>query len=265
MKSIYAAVAMICLLAPTIAYGADGVQPETVNIPPSPPSQSSPVESFGNIYTAGAAYTFPSLNSNWYSKSTLGGKYAYDPISGSIGFQFDGNVDYSTNTSSIMWAQGTAHLTKAISQDSKIGAFVGYDKSQTISFGAEGLTTLSNNTWAQAQVAIIDSTQASLIAYGFGGSVHQKLSNNFNLRADSVFNTYPTLGLSAYGADAAIMYTLDSAPASFGLTGGYNVLTASGVGIGEYTLAAKIQYSFGGPSDGVRGKLFRTNVLGLTP
>ena len=230
------------------------------------PAISEQVEHFGNIYTAGTAATFPALSSNWVAYSTLGGKYAYDPIDASLGFQIDGNVDYSVTRSAVNWAQITGHVTKAVSQQAKIGAFIGVDKSQGVSLGAEVMTIFSNSTWAQAQFAVIDSTQTGQIAYGAGGSLHQRISNNINLRGDVVYNNYPTLGLSIYGGEAALQYTFDTFPVSMGVSGGYNYsAAASGVGLGEYLISGKFQYSFGGPSEGVRGKLFRTNVLGLTP
>ena len=262
MTKILSAAALAGLLSTGICQAGDLLRPSIEYAP----AISEQVEHFGNIYTAGTAANFPAISSNWVAYSTLGGKYAYDPIDASFGFQFDGNVDYSVTRSAVTWAQITGHVTKAMSQQAKIGAFVGVDKSQAVSLGAEAMTTLSDDTWAQAQFAIIDSTQSSLIAYGVGGSLHQRLSNNFHLRGDVAYNNFPTLGLSLYGGEAALQYTFDTFPASIGVSGGYNYgAAASGARLGEYLISVKLQHSFGGPSEGIRGKLFRTNVLGLTP
>ena len=257
MKSIFAATVVFGFLNIASSQAADDAK--------LPSDAQNPVESFGNIYTASTVYEFPSISSNIGISSTLGGKYAFDPRDNSLGFQLDGNVEYSLTNSNLIWAQGTGHVTKTINQDSKIGAFAGIDKTRTASLGFEALTTLSNTTWVQGQVAILDATQTGSIGYGAGASVHQRLGGNWNLRGDLAYNNWPTAGVSAFGAEAAVLYTFDTAPVSIGLSGGYNYLTAANLGLGEYLTSLKVQYSFGGPSDGARGKLFRTNVLGLTP
>ena len=244
----------------SLAHAADDLRPRM---------NDSGSEDFGHIYTAASEAYFPAAGPRWTSYVTLGGRYAHDPVDGLVGFQFDGNLDYSATGSAIQWAQGTAHLTHLTSDQSKIGAFIGYDKSQTVSLGIEGLLTFSDHTWAQLQVAALDPTKlgflGSELGYGVGASIYQKLNDNFNLRGDLAYNNFPNFSTSAYSASGTVQYTFDTAPFTLGFTGAYNYLKVGGVGLDEYVATTKLQYSFGGPSEGARGKLFRTDVLGLTP
>jgi hypothetical protein len=226
-------------------------------------------EDFGHIYSGAALGYFPDLAGKYFQYGIIGGRYAHDPLDHSVGYQFDGGLQYSISGSTIQWAQGTAHITHMTSDEGKIGAFVGLDKTNTVSLGIEGMLALSENTWAQAQVAALDPTQlgflGSELGFGAGASIHHKLNDNFNLRVDGNYNNFPNNGLSAYGFAGTVQYTFDDEPITIGLSNSYNRLEAGGVGLTEYISTAKVQYSFGGPTEGATGKLFRTNVLGLTP
>ena len=225
-------------------------------------------EDFGHIYSAGSIAYFPNLSTS-SSYGTIGGRYAHDPLDGSFGVQLDGNLDYSITGNAIQWAQGTAHVTHVTGEQGKIGAFVGFDKSNTLSLGVEGLWAFSDSTWAQVQIAALDPTKAGFLGnelgYGAGASIYQKLNDNFNLRGDFAYNNFPNAPASIYGASATVQYTFDGMPLSLGLSGAYNYATIAGIGVPEDVVTTKLQYSFGGPSEGARGKLFRTDVLGFTP
>lgn len=265
MNKLVATAFLIGMATSTTVWGADLVQLEPeVTLPPPPPLRGT-IESFGYIYVAATAFSFPALSSSVQEAATLGGKFAYDPIDHSLGFQLDGNADYAVSGQNLSYAQATGHITKAISDETKIGAFAAIDKSSRAAVGFEVLTTLSDRTWAQTQTALLDATQTGTLAIGVGASIHHRLGDNWNLRGDLNYVNFSSLGVSSYGGDAALQYTLETIPVSLGVSAGYNYVTAAGLGVGEYLASAKVQYSFGGPSDGVRGKLFRTNALGLTP
>ena len=261
MLKLFAGSLVISSLLTGVAMAADGVD---LGLRSLPAPESSQNEFFGHVYTAGNAQQFAS-DGLWRGYSTFGGRVAYDPADHGIGFQGDGKWDYSFSPSQIYRAQATGHVTKTISDETKIGAFVGYDKFQRASLGFEALTTLSPTLWVQGQMAVIDATPSSTIGFGAGGSVHQSLGSNFNLRGDLMYLNYTSINVSAYGVAVGGQYTLSSMPLSIGLSGGYNYYNFAGTTDSEILITSKLQYSFGGPAEGVRGKLFRTNVLGLTP
>jgi len=220
---------------------------------------------FGNIYTAVTGYEIPSVSSDINTNYTLGGHFAYDPAMQGFGYQVDGLVRYGSATSDISWYQLTGHVTDIMANGMKVGAFVGYDKMQTASLGAEVLYSLSDATWVQAQVAVLDPTKTGELGWGVGGSINHHLTQNVSLRAEAAYNDYPTPGLSAYGAEIGMLYTFDETPVSVGLSAGYNRMITSAAVLDEYQVSLKLQYSFGGMAEGAQGKLFRTSVLGLDP
>ena len=253
--------AVIGSLLTGMAMAADGVD---LGLRSLPAPESSQNEFFGHVYMGGSAQQFAS-DGLWRGYSTIGGRVAYDPADHGIGFQADGKMDYSFTSSQIYRAQGTGHVTKTISDETKIGAFVGYDKFQRASFGFEALTTLSPTLWLQSQMAVIDATTTGNIGFGAGGSIHQSLGSNFNLRGDLMYLNYTNINSTVYGAAVGGQYTLSAMPLSIGISGGYNYYNLAGTTDSEILITGKLQYSFGGPAEGVRGKLFRTNVLGLQP
>ena len=94
---------------------------------------------------------------------------------------------------------------------------------------------------------------------------NQHLGDNWSLHGDlGVMNM--TLGSTsstelAWGAVGGFDYTFNGMPLSLGLQGGYESINYSGTTTNQITTSAKATYSFGGPSKGAQGKLFRSGLL----
>jgi hypothetical protein len=68
---------------------------------------------------------------------------------------------------------------------------------------------------------------------------------------------------TAWGAVAGFDYIFDGMPLSLGLQGGYESINYNGTVTNQITTSTKLTYSFGGPSKGAEGKLFRSGLLGF--
>lgn len=94
---------------------------------------------------------------------------------------------------------------------------------------------------------------------------NQHIGDNWSLHGDlGVMNMI--LGSTsstelAWGAVGGVDYTFDSMPLSLGLQGGYESIDYNGTTTNAITTSTKLTYSFGGPSSGARGKLFRSGLL----
>ena len=155
--------------------------------------------------------------------------------------------------------------------------------SQALGVGIEGLIAISDASSLQGRVAILDrydgltttnggagpiSTETfNLIPANFGylvavGGNHQ-FNENLSARADlTYYNILPTVSNDKFiMASAALQYTLDSMPLSLGLVGGLEEQSSSTGWTNTTYLGSKITYSFGGPSNGAKGKLFRSGLF----
>ncbi|MDP8996999.1 MAG: hypothetical protein M3O03_08370 [Pseudomonadota bacterium] len=65
----------------------------------------------------------------------------------------------------------------------------------------------------------------------------------------------------AWGAIGGVDYIFDGMPLSLGLQAGYESIDYNGTTTNAVTTSTKLTYSFGGPSSGARGKLFRSGLL----
>ena len=155
--------------------------------------------------------------------------------------------------------------------------------SQSLGVGVEGLIAISDTSSLQARVALLDrydslittnggagpvSTETfNLIPASFGylaaiGGNHQ-FNQNLSARADlTYFNILPTASNDQFiMASAALQYSFDSMPLSLGIVGGLEEQSSSTGWTNTTYVGSKITYSFGGPSKGATGKLFRSGLF----
>lgn len=194
-----------------------------------------------------------------------------------------------------------AHLTYITSEDNKIGIFGGASTitlssgvtsgSNSLSItaglvgvGLEDIVAVSDDTSIQVRAAVMEpgfvsltfdtgsgpqtfngSLNTGIIGYSVMGGVSQRFDQNFSGRADI---SYASFGggvlpgnLSLYHGSLTGQYSFDESPISLGMTAGYGGANFGGATMNDYSLEAKATYSFGGPSSGVTGKLFRSGLF----
>ena len=280
-------------------------------------------EYFGNVFIGAGIETgrVPAVPSGvgidvQIPRVDFGGKFAFDPVDGSTGFQLDANGAYSdmglafgTNTvsGSVIKGEAMAHITHGFNDHFKFGGFFGVE-SQNLTFnsttnpglsrvlnadastiGVEGLYVFSDQTWLQGHVGLVDMNYLSDVntmktpnfsstvsdffgahlGYGAGASVNHTFNQNFGVRGDIAYTNFTANAVNPnfdiLSTKATLQYTMDTMPLTFAISAGHDSTSWYTDGGGSYNGDLKIQWSFGGPSEGTRGKLFRTNVLGLTP
>lgn len=263
MKNIFGA-AIVALLALTgAAHAADDLRP-------SYDSQAADLqnEDFGNVYLSGSFLYLNTSPAITKDTEAVGFKYAHDPLDGSFGAQIDGNMNFNTS-GTIGTYKGVGHITHQLGDNSKIGFAVMYDSLNNLGLAVEDLYAFNNSTWVQAQIGVIGNTYSSSFptpaTYAVGSSINHVLNQNFSLRGDVAFWNYNQANLNEVDALATLQYTLDNFPISLSVGAGYDNLFSSTSSISGYSADAKLQWSFGGPSNGVHGKLMRANVFGLMP
>src|SRR5665213_550230 len=151
--------------------------------------------------------------------------------------------------------------------------------------GVEGLWAFGSGTTVQLRSAAVTRVfnttttdtgtgptttggfQFNLADYGavVALGANQHLGDNWSLHGDlGVMNMI--LGSTsstelAWGAVGGVDYTFDGMPISLGVQGGYESIDFNGTTTNAITTSTKLTYSFGGPSSGARGKLFRSGLL----
>lgn len=151
--------------------------------------------------------------------------------------------------------------------------------------GVEGLWAFGSGTTVQLRSAAVTRVfnsattdtgsgptttggfQFNLADYGavVALGANQRIGDNWSLHGDlGVMNMI--LGSTsstelAWGAVGGFDYTFNGMPLSLGLQGGYESIDYNGTTTNAVTTSTKLTYSFGGPSSGARGKLFRSGLL----
>jgi hypothetical protein len=155
--------------------------------------------------------------------------------------------------------------------------------------GVEGLYSLSDHTWAQGHIAVTDLNYVGAIAsdgttivsgsttdllsknlgYGLGGSLHHSFNQNWSARGEAAYTHFGpqilTNSVDLLSTRATVQYAMDSFPVTVAYGLGYDSSSWMPGGNGGFTSDLKFQWMFGDGAPGVRGKMFRTSVLGLTP
>jgi hypothetical protein len=199
-----------------------------------------------------------------------------------------------TTTSKLGLFAGYSNLSFGV-EDSSGGTFDLFDDVGLVSaeinlgsgaVGVEALQSFSDQTWIQGRVAFVDPMNVKLTAsdgvttdsesgsdlFGdiiggmAGASLHHAFTQNISARAEATY-----LGLHARDAgNLAVVnvaltgnYTFENMPLSLGVSGGYASLIADGESTDSFTASTKLTWSFGGPSQGSSGKLFRGGSLGF--
>jgi hypothetical protein len=152
--------------------------------------------------------------------------------------------------------------------------------------GAEGLFAVGADTSMQVRAAILmpaylngvlDTGAGPVTQTGIGpdfsklgymvaaGASHQ-IGSNISARLDASYANFSVKDLgtnvSELNTSVSAQYSLESLPLSLGMTWGYVHETVQGAGSDGIYSTAKMTYSFGGPSQGAHGKLFRSGLLG---
>lgn len=154
--------------------------------------------------------------------------------------------------------------------------------------GIEGLTELNDSTWVQGRLGLVDPIYLSAtindgttkssdsatdilgenIGATVGASLHHRLTDNINLRAEGsyvLFGAASDAKINILSVAAGANYNFGALPLSLGVTGGYSFMDVDGSSSDGFSASTKLTYSFGGPSVGSTGKLFRSGAIGLTP
>lgn len=139
----------------------------------------------------------------------------------------------------------------------------------TVQVRAAGVSRIYNSTTTDtgAGPTTTGGFQFNLADYGavVALGANQHLGDNWSLHGDlGLMNM--TLGSTsstemAWGAVGGFDYTFDGMPLSLGLQGGYESINYNGAVTNQITTSGKLTYSFGGPSKGAQGKLFRSGLL----
>jgi hypothetical protein len=154
--------------------------------------------------------------------------------------------------------------------------------------GVEALVMVDDETWMQGRVGLIDPVRISAtlsdgttstsdsyvdvlgdsVGFAIAGSVRHGFTSNFSMRGDLGYTQVDVTGdndnLGMFNALATAQYTLDNMPISVAVTGGYARTTFDDYSQNGVQGSAKLLWSFGGPSSGTRGKLFRSGIFGLS-
>jgi hypothetical protein len=250
-----------------------------------------------------------------------GAKVAIEPVASPFGLQFDAEG----NGSSSVWQFGTplndgtqtdvlavGHGTYAVNDTLKLGIFGGYEDVNTNitnvkdplyffqgvnnlsrassdftygSVGAEGLFSISPDSWVQMRAGFIKPLTSAVSAtdrttgltqtasgdfsqyngYEVGLGARFGVFENFSMRADANFITIqiPTGG---YADDLNTLvtgqYTFDGSPFSAYAQIGYERAFTDTFASDIIRSRTGITWSFGGPSDSTRNKLFRSAGFG---
>ncbi len=204
--------------------------------------------------------------------------------------------------SDISYFDAAAHLTTLLSQDTKIGVFAGtaglglsgitlpanylnYAHTQNFNVGGpmfgggvEALYAFSPTTSVQTRAALLAPNLIRVLGFqsiggnaayptplglGIMAGVSHRLSQNISGRVDGTYINWPSLGQSQAQVAITGQYNLDEQPIALGATVGYDLV--SGAPVDATGIFGKIRatYSFGGPSNGAAGKLFRSGILGV--
>jgi hypothetical protein len=160
------------------------------------------------------------------------------------------------------------------------------NKLKIASFGAEALYSLSPETWIQARAGLVrpmsattsftDATTALTTTtsfdlsqdrgYEFGLGYRTGFGSNFSVRADANFiSILPSAGGYANRFNTLLtgQYIFDSMPLAAMAQVGYQKETYnSGNNYDDISVSTGLSWSFGGVTDSVRGKLFRSAGYG---
>ncbi len=196
-----------------------------------------------------------------------------------------------------------AHMTYRTDSSTKLGLFAGYGSITfqaedttsveevdltigTATLGVEALTEVDDATWLQGRVGIIDPVyinatindgvtvetfkKTDILGKNMGGmagaSIHHRFNQNISGRAEVA---YSHIGVST---DASIdilnlgitgNYTFDQTPLTLAVSGGYTAMAFDDTSSDGVSLRTSATWSFGGPSSGATGKLFRSGALGF--
>jgi hypothetical protein len=271
---------------------------------------------FGNFDSSGDEdITIPAIN--------VGGKVAHDRSETPWGWQFDSDltyVDFDWVHPSINDVDGhlavvdtAAHLTYRPNGSSKLGLFAGYGSitfgvkdttgagfdlfddvgltkaSLTLGTGAigfEGMTAISDSTWIQGRLGLIDPLYVSVrasdgvttssisetdfLGNNLGGMVSASMihsfNNNFSGRAEATYAKFGITGdsdIDMLNLALTANYTFDQSPFTVAVSGGYNKMSIDDVSSDGFSLGTKLIWSFGGPTFGSTGKTFRSGALGF--
>jgi len=153
--------------------------------------------------------------------------------------------------------------------------------------GVEAMFALSDQTSMQVRAAILQQVYTSLttdtgtgpttssgynpfsgpLGFSVAASASHYFTPNISARADAnyaQFNLSSTnSNLSLYNAALTGQYNFDSMPLSLGTTAGYGGVAANGSWINDWSLSARATLSFGGPPQGVKGRLFRSGLFSV--
>jgi hypothetical protein len=193
------------------------------------------------------------------------------------------------------------HATYTIDNSKKFGFFTGYSGrntslvtstvSNTTNYGvqgvgAEGLMAVGEGTALQIRAAILVPIYDNVVINSGGGPVttgslgpdfghlgymvaagaSQQLRHNISARVDATYANFTVkdigANISEMNAQLSTQYTFESIPLSWGAAVGYGRETVNGTSNDTFTATNRLTYSFGGPAEGVHGRLFRSGVLG---
>jgi hypothetical protein len=154
--------------------------------------------------------------------------------------------------------------------------------------GVEGLMEFNDSSWVQGRAGLVDMVYLSAtvsdgvtttsgsdtdflgddIGAAASASIHHRFGYNIVARAEASYMALSVASdadINLLGLAVGANYVFDSMPLSLGVTGSYNRLSVDGASGDGYAASTKLTYSFGGPSSGSTGKLFRSGAVGLTP
>ena len=209
----------------------------------------------------------------------------------------------TTTSVGLTTVDSAAHLTYITSNDNKVGAFAGVSTlslstginsgtnsasvtAGLVGAGLEDIVAVTDDTTIQVRVALFTPAFVSatydtgsgpqtvnatlntgIIGYSIMGGLSHRFTSNLSARADASYADFGggimTDSLMLYNGSLTGQYTFDETPVSLGLSAGYGGASYAGTSMDAFTFAAKASYSFGGVTDGVTGKLFRSGLFSL--
>lgn len=226
-----------------------------------------------------------------YAHSLLASSDLGGATVGVTAFDFAAHATFMpSNDSKIGAFIGAAGLNSSgLVPASNTSTYLGYSnisnfKVTTAVFGAgiEGLYSYSDSVVFQTRMAVLGPSIFSASGQTATGAVNntafilnnpiglsvmagasKRFSNNISARVDANYLTWPALSQSNLQASVTGQYNLDEEPIALGATVGYDLANVSGLPTGAAFAKMRATYSFGGPSFGASGKLFRSGILGL--
>ncbi len=144
-----------------------------------------------------------------------------------------------------------------------------FDNNTSVQLRAAALTTIVNQTGLDTGTGLVNTGGFGIDFSNLGGTVsvggNRQLNENWSLNGDlGMFylsqGSISTNWLS-YGGQFGAKYTFDGMPFSIGVKAGYQADQVNGVSAGHFASATTFTYSFGGPSHGAEGKLFRSGLF----